>query len=554
MAPNEIDKEQEKAINQRPNYFAGQYLLEDDFQLEQKYHIDRQRRHNRLLHVSGIAEGLKVSLGEDKKVKVSAGTAIDSQGRQIILPDDQSVGLEEVANPKPLKNGEYTLSIRYEEELTEKQGSEDKTHRRVQEKPAFELSNEKSKSTTPDVIPLAKLTIKGGKVENEENIDQSVRQYSGICLPTEDGEGVTLRSHGAENQNLAILTGNLSISGTLAVTGKTTMTGDITTPGSLTAGKITDGKVTITKGTIQKGASEIDLSKEENPDLGLYSQEEGKWVRFVSNKGDFFFSSAGQYGNGSDPLVKIDPQGNLTAKGGLTVTGNTQLKDLNVSGNLNLGNSNVSMATLKIDAGARKNELVIGSQEAGRKALRLRDTGDQMDIEAIGSNLYINSSNGININANEGEADIYLKGKVKITKGISCGGNITIKSSRGLYLSNAGDKRSEMTALFKDAALEHEYMTLEIVSTREKKENITSLSAEEAIGTIDQLTPVKYDYKIGRAFRQNLGFIAEEMPENLASEDRKTISPFEVIPILTKVLQEHQKTIAAIQNRLNEIK
>lgn len=225
MASKEKDKKSEKAIDQRPNYFAGQYLLEDDFKLEQKYHIDRQRRHNRLLHVSGIAEGLKVSPDEDKKVKVSAGTAIDSQGRQIILPDDQFVELENVANKKPLEDGGYTLYIRYEEEQTEKQDSEESMARRVQETPKFELSNEESKSTSPDVIPLAKLTIVGGKVKNDENIDLSVRQYSGICLPTEDGKGVTLRSHdeennrahGDDNPNLAVLTGSLSISGTLAV-------------------------------------------------------------------------------------------------------------------------------------------------------------------------------------------------------------------------------------------------------------------------------------------------------------------------------------------------
>jgi len=225
MESNQKDKKLEKAIDQRPNYFAGQYLLEDDFLLEQKYHIDRQRRHNRLLHVSGIAEGLKVSPDEDKKVKVSAGTAIDSQGRQIILPDDQFVELENVANKKPLEDGGYTLYIRYEEERREKQDSEEIMARRVQETPKFELSNEESKSTSPDVIPLAKLTIVGGEVENEENIDLSVRQYSGICLPTEDGKGVTLRSHdeennrshGDDNPNLAVLTGSLSISGTLAV-------------------------------------------------------------------------------------------------------------------------------------------------------------------------------------------------------------------------------------------------------------------------------------------------------------------------------------------------
>ncbi|MFB2979726.1 hypothetical protein [Microseira sp. BLCC-F43] len=82
MASNEI----KKPTNKRPNYFAGQYLLEDDFQLEQQYHIDRQRWHHHLLHISGIAEKLKVTKGEgDLAVTVSEGSAIDPQGQQIIL-------------------------------------------------------------------------------------------------------------------------------------------------------------------------------------------------------------------------------------------------------------------------------------------------------------------------------------------------------------------------------------------------------------------------------------------------------------------------------------
>jgi len=325
MASNEIDKEQEKAIDLRPNYFAGQYLLEDDFLLEQKYHIDRQRRHNRLLHVSGIAEGLNVSPGEDKKVKVSAGTAIDSQGRQIILPDAQSVELEEVANTNPLKDGEYTLSIRYEE-LTEKQDSEESMARRVQEKPKFELS----KSTTPDVIPLAKLTIKGGKVENEENIDRSVRQYSGICLPTEDGNGVTLRSQGAENPNLAILTGSLSISGKLAVIEDTELKKTLTVKGNTTI------------------EQELKVKS-----LFLGETEKGVTLRSPSA--------------GNSNVAEI--AGSLSISGTLTVQEKkTFLKDLDVTGNLNLKEKN---GTLTVTG-----------------ATILSDTTIQTDIEVNGCLTY----------------------------------------------------------------------------------------------------------------------------------------------------------------------
>jgi len=47
--------------------------------------------------------------------------------------------------------------------------------------------------------------------------------------------------------------------------------------------------------------------------------------------------------------------------------------------------------------------------------------------------------------------------------------------------------------------------------------------------------------------RGNIGFIAEEMPENLASKDRKTISPTEIIPFLTKTIQNQQMAIRSLQ-------
>jgi len=84
-------------------------------------------------------------------------------------------------------------------------------------------------------------------------------------------------------------------------------------------------------------------------------------------------------------------------------------------------------------------------------------------------------------------------------------------------------------------------------SSRELKENISALTVDEALATLQALHPIKYDYRGAHAFRQNLGFIAEEMPANLASEDRKYISPFEVIPVLTRVAQAQQRTIAALQ-------
>ena len=37
-------------IEQRPNYYRGQLLLEGDFLAEQTYHVEARQHHNRHLH------------------------------------------------------------------------------------------------------------------------------------------------------------------------------------------------------------------------------------------------------------------------------------------------------------------------------------------------------------------------------------------------------------------------------------------------------------------------------------------------------------------------
>jgi hypothetical protein len=213
----------------RPNYFAGQYLLAEDFKSEQNYHIDRQRRHNRLLHVSGIAEGLKVILNEpqERKVKVTAGTAFDNEGRQIILLADIVVDLEQVTirlatdvdnvqdgtKTNPIPEGDYIFSIKYREEQTDQQGEENTTTR-VQEKPNFVLryANEPNDE---DGIVLAKISVKKNVVKD---CREEARQYSGIYLPAYEGKGVTLRSLQGQNQSpKAIIEGSLRITGKLEI-------------------------------------------------------------------------------------------------------------------------------------------------------------------------------------------------------------------------------------------------------------------------------------------------------------------------------------------------
>ncbi len=78
-------------------------------------------------------------------------------------------------------------------------------------------------------------------------------------------------------------------------------------------------------------------------------------------------------------------------------------------------------------------------------------------------------------------------------------------------------------------------------SSRELKDDIQSLSADEARGALLGLSPVKFAYKVDPAER-HVGFIAEDVPDLVASKDRKALSPMDIVALLTRVVQEQQKT------------
>ncbi len=79
-------------------------------------------------------------------------------------------------------------------------------------------------------------------------------------------------------------------------------------------------------------------------------------------------------------------------------------------------------------------------------------------------------------------------------------------------------------------------------SSRNYKTDIRELTAKEAADALVQLRPVEFAYKIERN-EKHVGFIAEEAPPLLATEDRKGMSSMDVVAVLTKVVQEQQKTV-----------
>jgi hypothetical protein len=168
----------EDEINKRLNYFDRQFLRAADLQVEQRYHLDRHRRHNRLLHTPGIGGPNDLVVNGTKgqaQVTVSAGSAIDDQGREIVLPVSPSpLDLSEIPEP-----GKYAIYLELEEEPTDPStdpGVEGPT--RITEKPKLRFQKLVTDPPKYPTLTLAAITVDEDKTLTDVP-DISMRKLAG---------------------------------------------------------------------------------------------------------------------------------------------------------------------------------------------------------------------------------------------------------------------------------------------------------------------------------------------------------------------------------------
>ncbi len=197
-------------VEKRVRYFDGQFLQDQDFVDEQDYQLDREHRHNRLLHGPGITEGLAVTSAAPNQVTVAPGTAIDSDGRQLVLAQATTVDLPG-ADFNDKQGVELLLS--YLESAEDPQtvgGSQDFT--RWLERPALTaLAPGGSYSGTAPPVLLAMVALDHtGRVA----VDGTVRSYSGLRLPGSGPDAATLRATSGGPVDLA---GSLTVDGSVGI-------------------------------------------------------------------------------------------------------------------------------------------------------------------------------------------------------------------------------------------------------------------------------------------------------------------------------------------------
>jgi hypothetical protein len=151
----------------RINFFKGFLTTEKDWNDAERYHIDKRRLHNKMLHSAGIVYGYSADLRVtarargDLSVEVQPGYAIDGLGNDLMIVDAaiRNINIEELRLPQTI----YVV-LRYYEELTDfiayKENLEYKGHRRVLESCRVEISK-----TEPDImreVELARIHLEKG--------------------------------------------------------------------------------------------------------------------------------------------------------------------------------------------------------------------------------------------------------------------------------------------------------------------------------------------------------------------------------------------------------
>jgi hypothetical protein len=143
----------------RMRYFRHEFLDAEDFNDEQEYHRQMRYRHNRDFHTWGIGHGLEVSLAEDQetgnetKVTVSPGTAVDGDGKEIILPISKTIDFNDYQAGMA-----YYITIRWDQ-----QGDlprQEDEFKRWQEIPQVNVTGEEPLDRDMELI-LVLVTLRG---------------------------------------------------------------------------------------------------------------------------------------------------------------------------------------------------------------------------------------------------------------------------------------------------------------------------------------------------------------------------------------------------------
>jgi hypothetical protein len=196
--------------------------------------------------------------------------------------------------------------------------------------------------------------------------------------------------------------------------------------------------------------------------------------------------------------------------------------------------------------------LVLGSQRPW--LLRQLGTGASASLElattSAGRNLnFVISTNGrVGISTPSPAVRLHIVGnRIRLTKtrnadhfvDLRADGNALDLESHGadLFVNNHGRTNTRIRNLVQ-------------ISSQELKANISSLAHKEAAELLEGFRPVKYHYRDDETRQIHVGFIAEEVPNVVATADQKGFRPTDVLAVLTAVVQEQQQLITQLRQQV----
>lgn len=352
----------------RMRFFDGLFLKQEEFNLEQDYHIRMGRLHNRHLHKWGIAWGLEVEHGPgNKEVTVKEGMALnkvleagEEVSQEIILTKDEEVDL----SPYNLNDGVY-LYISYSKEeadVVEEKGGEEEIHwweKAVIEHSKTKPANENEKIILAKVVIKADGTIDANSIKYDEG-GKSLRTYAGFSGREIETQKLTLSIEGI-TANLASIkgkvidsqngievnsprtnfTGNLAVQGNLTVQGETTVVNTERMRGNVVIGD-EDGDTVTVEGSILTGHSSgrlkinapIDITGSLSVTSGseILFQDNGQ-IRSLDNNHRILFRH-------SENKLEFREYGDIIFSPGATAGAETAKAVMSNNGNVGIGTTN----------------------------------------------------------------------------------------------------------------------------------------------------------------------------------------------------------------------
>lgn len=533
----------------RLNYFNSQLLDESDFKVEQNYHMDMRRRHNRFVHTVGVAgAGLQVTKDGDKRVKVSAGMAIDSLGREIVFAADRTIDIDAV---RAKANATVFLTVAHVEEKelrVQDVGGSAVNHRRMGEHTAINFLDRKP----PDdgaVITLAAIRLDGGG--NIAEIDNGVRTLVGSVIDPRSDLTVRRLTVAGEQK----IGANLDVGANLSVVGNTDLRGSVTARSLAVT-----TSANVTGGLTVAGTSELRASVKVGVDLTVASAlkvdgETSLAALTVAGRSSFL----GQVGIGTGTVspgagleINKGPSNDIAlilASTGPGFGSGMHLHNRAPNGHLYYMYSDVNGL------------FVMGDGTPGRdKVLWVVNAGGEMNVQApLRASAGVTLTSGLNIDrGGANEFGMTIRSSQDFGTGLqlqntAAGGHrysIYSRADGGLTIGDETrgarvidvDKSGGVSGAFKSA------------SSRSLKKNLTALSDGDYADVLEKISATsifRYQYQNENEHQHlHLGVIAEDAPDEIVDSEKRHVVVLDYLGFLFAGIKAQAQEIDKLKARL----